>query len=634
MKRWLIAVAMLVGGSASFSYADFVFIRAVLGGDKQDQAGQPGAPGQPGQPGIPIPGGPGGPPNPRGPGGPGGPRPGGPAGGPLGGMQGANVGTEALSVEAVVAVKKKNITQNPLTGRDFRISHRWTAAGGMTRLFNDDANIFVREMRITTPHAAWEARKHNAFKGDRRKILTETEWALAHGLYDEFAAFMDGLVAAKEDQNANNPQELKDAVKAYATIKAALEKPSGDEGVADFWRNRLSGRMETSKHYAVIYTSASANPPEVQSRLEALETHMRAFYYWFALRGRALPVPNEKMVAIMLDTPEEFRRRAAVGEEQLVNDGFYSHRDNICIFSSQRLDPASQVFERQVEAYWKKGDYDRGKLLNGTEHRRLSISPNPGDYARLMTLALLERALDDEGERAAVTHEGSRQLFVATGLVPRTVVLPQWVEFGSAAAFETPKGPFPEAPLEASVALFPGVVAPSWEYLRIFKKHVDADQRHTEAEFLKAVVTDWYFNRVVSPADHEGVLKARTSAWGLAYYLLKTRLAGMLKFYEELSKLPRDLEVDETAILACFGRAFDVANQTNDGVDPAKFEQLAKDWLAYMKGVPTPGAELGLEQELNQNNPANPNTPGTTPGPAGRPGGPPGRSGSDRPGGG
>jgi hypothetical protein len=243
----------------------------------------------------------------------------------------------------------------------------------------------------------------------------------------------------------------------------------------------------------------------------------------------------------------------------------------------------------------------------------------------------------DEAERAAVSHEGTRQLLVATGIVPRTVELPQWVEFGTAAAFETPKGPFPGAPLEASVALVPGVMSPSWEYLRPFKeivKAAEAQPQFNAGEFLKSVVTDVPFNRVASPGDREGLFKARSEAWALAFYLLKTRLPGMSKFYQELSAQPRDLELDDKAVLACFGRAFDVANQTNDGVDPAKFESLAKDWLGYMKNVPTPGAELGLEKELapGTGNPSAPDNSGGPAGPGGR--GAPGRPGGGRPGGG
>jgi Protein of unknown function (DUF1570) len=616
MKRWLVAVAILVGGAASFSYADYVLIRAVLGGQRQDP-NNPNATG-PNRPGGPNPGAPGGPP---------------PADGSiptLGPGQSNNIDTAAYAVQGVVAIKKKTAVRTA-QGTDQRIAHRWSAAQGMTRLFNDNVNVITRDLTIPTPHARFEARKRDAFKGDRKKIVETAEWALAHGLYDEFAALMDGLVSAKEDQNANEPQDLKDAVKAYIAVKAALDKPCDGETEATNWRIRLSGQMLTSKqghgHYAVIFNATSGNPPEMQSRLDALENHMRAFYYWFAVRGMVLPVPAEKLVCVVIDTPAEFGRQRSGGEDEpLVSDGFYAHRDNVCIFSSQRLDVPFQVFERQVQPLWAAGTYERPQLLDGTAKRKVTVTPNPSDFARLMTLALLEKALEDEGERAAVTHEGSRQLFVATGLVPRTVVLPRWVEFGSASVFETPKGPFPGAPIESSVALFPGVAGPSWEYLRFFKARVDVDQRGTQAAFLKDVIIDAYFNRVVSLADTDGLLRARASSWALAYYLMKTRLPGMLKYFQELSALPRDLEINGKVLLACFARAFDVANVSNDGIDPAKFEQLAKDWISYIHGLPVPGAELGLEREL---------TPGAgAPGTPGAPGAPGGRTGPQRPGGG
>jgi hypothetical protein len=615
MKGWLFAVAILVGGAASFSYADYAIIRAVLGGNRQDP-NNPNAPAPPGGPGAP-----------RGPGGPGGPRgPGGPPQDPSGNIPGAgqmgDVDTAALAVQAVVAFKHKPGDQMNY------VETKWTTpgTGHNSRLFNDNTNLIVRFYNLQSLHVIFDAKKRNAFKGDRKNIWELAEWALSHGLYDDFANLMDGLVGSKEEDNANNPQELKDAIKAYIAIKAALDKPTEGESRANFWRTRLSARMETSKHYAVIYTSENANPPEIQGRLTALENHMRAFYYWFALRGHALPVPADKLVAVMLDTPEEFKlQRAVLEDEPLVSDGFYAHRDHICIFSSQRLDAPFQLFERQAQPLWR-GAYERSQLLDGTAKRKISQT-SPGDFARLMTMALLEKALEDEGERAAVSHEGSRQLFVATGLVPRTVVMPRWAEFGSAATFETPKGPFPGAPITASVAIFPGVAAPSWAYLRPFKetiKSIEGQPNYSSSELLKNVITDGAFNRVVSAADRQGLWRARTTAWAAAYYLLKARLPGMLRYYQELSALPRDLEFDDKALLACFARAFDVANVTQDGIDPVKFEQFAKDWISYIMSLPTPAAELNLEREMT-NTPQNPGAPGTPGAPGG--GNAPGRPG-------
>lgn len=641
MKRWLVAVAILVGGAASFSYADYVLIRNVLGG-KRDDPNNPNPPNPQNPPATP-PGGPGGP---RGPGGPGGPRgPGGP-GGPnppdtatipqLGAGQTSDIDTAQLAVQAVVAVKKKVPPVMTVVGPEIRIGHKWSSGQGLTRLYNDNVAIITRELPIPTPHSQWDRRKQNAFKGDRRKVMDLGEWALAHGLYDEFAGLMDGLVGSKEDQNQSSPQDLKDAIKAYVQVKAALEKDSPGEAAANKWRTRLSARLDTSKHYAVVYTSQTPNPPEVKSRLEALEQHMRAFYYWFALRGKALPVPEEKLVAVLLADPSEFRKQRAVEEnEPLVSDGFYAHRDHICVFSAQRLDTPFLVFERQAHPFWASGQYDKAKLIDGTAKRSSGVTPNPADFNRLMTLALLERALDDEAERAAVSHEGTRQLLVAAGLVPRAVVMPRWAEFGSAATFETPKGPYPEAPIQVSVAIYPGVGGPSWCYLRYFKEKVKPEEGgSTPSRFLQDVVVDAQFNRIISGvdrsgnlvADHEGLLKARAGSWALAHYLLKARFAGMVKYYQELSAMPRDLEVDEKALLACFARAFDVANVTQDGPDPGKFEQLAKDWLSYIRSLPLPGVELNLERELaNQQNPNQPgqNTPGqASPGGGGGPGRP------------
>jgi hypothetical protein len=617
MKRWLVAVAILVGGAAPFSYADYILIRAVLGGQAD-----PNNPATPGAPGNPPP-----PPGPPGRPGPGRPGPGGPVpGGPGGIAQGtANIDTAAIAVQGVVPIKKKK-TGATNTGMEERIAHQWSVGEGMTRLFNDNTHLIVRELPVKTPHALFATKKQNAFKGDRRKVLEFAEWMLAHGMYDEFGETMDGLVAAKEDKSDNSPQDLKDALAAYVQVKAALAKPSEGTVAANRWQARVSGRMSLSNHYAVIYNSETSDPPEVKSRLAALESHMKAFYYWFALHGHPLPVPADKLVAVLLDQPAEFAiQRAVIEDQPLVSDGFYAQRENICVFSSQRLDHPFQVFERQVDPLLRHGDYDRQQLLDGNAKRR-GAATTADDFRRLMTYALLERALEDEAERAAVSHEGSRQLFVSTGLVPRTVVLPQWVAFGSAAAFETPKGPFPGAPVEAQNALYPGVLAPSWLYLRIFKSGIGNDTGDA-APFLRAVITDAQFNRVVSPADHQGIIKARTTAWALSYYLLKSRLPGMMKFYQELAHLPRDLEVDEKTVLACFARSFDVANATQDGIDPSKFEQLAKDWLSYIRSLPIPGVEIGLERELTPPTATTPNPGGNPTGPAGRPGGP-------RPGGG
>ena len=103
---------------------------------------------------------------------------------------------------------------------------------------------------------------------------------------------------------------------------------------------------------------------------------MRAFYFWFAVHGHALPVPDEKLVAVILDTPDEFKfQRAILEDEPLVSDGFFARRDDVCVFSAQRIDLAFQDFERQVQPIWQAGNlYEKSQLLDGTAKWRVSVT--------------------------------------------------------------------------------------------------------------------------------------------------------------------------------------------------------------------------------------------------------------------
>src|SRR5207247_1392086 len=98
-------------------------------------------------------------------------------------------------------------------------------------------------------------------------------------------------------------------------------------------------------------------------------------------------------------------------------------------------------------------------------------------------------------------------------------------------------------------------------------------------------VTDSDFNQAHDIGTVAGELKliqARTHAWALCYFLLKDRPAGVIKLYQEFSSMPRDLDLEPKQMLACFCRAFDVADDTRTKMDPAKFEELGKKWLGFM----------------------------------------------------
>src|SRR5262249_4413255 len=144
--------------------------------------------------------------------------------------------------------------------------------------------------------------------------------------------------------------------------------------------------------------------------------------------------------------------------------------------------------------------------------------------------------------------ECTRQLIAAVGHLPRSVQAPQWNDFGMASFFETPRGAF-----------WSGVGAPSWVYLTQYKQWENAKKLEDPVKSLLNVVTDRYFREAeTSKHKQTTLMKARTMAWALNYYLMHKKLGGLVRYYQELREMPRDLEIDEGVLLQTFARAFDL----------------------------------------------------------------------------
>ena len=125
--------------------------------------------------------------------------------------------------------------------------------------------------------------------------------------------------------------------------------------------------------------------------------------------------------------------------------------------------------------------------------------------------------------------------------------------------------------------------APSWKYLAWWKHWEDTKGLEPEAKHaLRKVVTDRYFHEATSQTD-EGLLKARTMAWSLTYFLAEKRTDGLLRYFDELGNLPRDMELDEDALMACFGRALDLMDgPSQTQINPAKLTKLAEEWYQFL----------------------------------------------------
>jgi hypothetical protein len=190
---------------------------------------------------------------------------------------------------------------------------------------------------------------------------------------------------------------------------------------------------------------------------------------------------------------------------------------------------------------------------------------------------LLLQALENESEVAAISHDGTLQLASATGLIPRTVSAPEWVQFGTASFFETPKG-----------AWWQGTGAPSHLYLKKFKDWEKKKKLDTPAEAaLKKVITDEYFREARKINQDAAWTKARTMTWALTYYLAEMHLDKLMDYYKQLDNLPRDMEFDDEILMGCFSRAFKLGEQGNPSQPkPDAFKHFAADWYKFLADTP------------------------------------------------
>ena len=83
---------------------------------------------------------------------------------------------------------------------------------------------------------------------------------------------------------------------------------------------------------------------------------MRGFYYWFALHGKVLPVPEKRLVAFLVENKETFlaQHKNIFDEDELVADGYFDRHENVAIFSAYRLDDAYAALDKITQPIFKK----------------------------------------------------------------------------------------------------------------------------------------------------------------------------------------------------------------------------------------------------------------------------------------
>jgi hypothetical protein len=525
----------------------------------------------------------------------------GPMGGMPGpaGMAGANEGETAepeFSSHVVLAffemrsVPKTLAQQSPPIAE---VDHNFGRKGRFPVVDDKIIYTIVRKESVTKEFA----KKFNTDlreAKDPARLSYAASWALAHGLTKDFHTAMATLAKAEPKHPA---------VANYLKVQADLKNaPTTDDPATQAILAEIKGEgyrlaVSDAGHYGIL-TKLPATPQSegvLRRRLNRFEETYENFFYWFALQEgvQPPPMPKHRLYVLLLDAKEDFTSRHVWwGAQPMVADGFTPRRDNIIVLSGKRLDENYTIFEKNVQILMSAARVSREELISGAIWDRPEGKNNVHGIAGLQTLVLMQKAMEEEAERASISHEAARQLLFATGLLPRCVNVPEWAQFGLASYFDVPYG-----------ALYRGVGLPSWTNLISFKHYRRANKLGGSAyECLLRTISDRFFREAARAEEdfkenpdkekkddkvkeHNDI--ARGSAWALTYYLLQEKkLPQLMKYMEEMNNLPRDLELDDRALQGCFARAFDLIDARDPRrLDPVKTTAFANAWFSFMLGV-------------------------------------------------
>jgi hypothetical protein len=413
-------------------------------------------------------------------------------------------------------------------------------------------------------------------------------WDWSHGLMKEFHTTIGEL----KKLDAKHP-----VVVAYQKVQTQLQAPPANDdpslkGFLDELRSQNYRATASDRgHYALFSnrTHDKDNNAHVKRRLARLEDTLESFYYWFALQDNMLvpPMPRYRLLGLVIDDPSDFHKsHQSWGSQPMLGSGFTPRRQNIMILSAKRLDDAYVLLESSTAQWMQQRKLEPNELLNGEVWKRSDAKPNALPLAIIQTMAVVQKAMDEEAERTTLSHEGVRQLLAATGLLPSNVAVPEWIEEGLAAYFERPFG-----------AVYGAGGLPSWSNLASFQHHKAGLGKGRD--ILLNVLTDRYFRmarnasadleegRVKAERTFEHWERARATSWALVYYLHKEqKMDRLFSYANELAQMPRDLELNQYALERSFAKAF----RLGDGkdvmqLDRSRLQTFADGWLEFMKTV-------------------------------------------------
>lgn len=365
-------------------------------------------------------------------------------------------------------------------------------------------------------------------------------WAVKHGMVSEFYKAID-LVLESEPDNARAKQiiALRDKLAQPIADSSAEQKQLADELGSGM-------KFKTSAHYIVAYDTPDN---KAQERLDLLERVYETFFMFFAMKGRVLEPPPQRMMVVLFNEHKNYLDYSTRLDPELSHTaGYYVPETNIAVFFAQgtypifkELKTASDTLEQYKKDAERRGDRDRGDLVRFAD-----------------TIKLLTQVAEEDEDLEVVTHEATHQVAGNSGLFPRRIRIPKSVQEGLAAFFE--------APSDASWSGVGAINATRLGYYRVLEK----DRVHSDIDFI---VSDQIYSRAASGL---GIMHAYGQAWGLTHFLVETHFDELNEYWRNLARLPADMVVGEDDLVRCFDAAF--------GKDRSKLDQ---EWRRHMNGMQT-----------------------------------------------
>ncbi len=386
-------------------------------------------------------------------------------------------------------------------------------------------------------------------KGSVTDRLELASWATKHGMVPELYKAIDLTLEAEPD-NAK--------AKEILALRDRLAEPLPESSEEQRFMSDLLGggmKFKSSAHYVVAYDTTDA---KAQERIDLLERVYETFFMYFALKGRVLEKPPQRlMVALFADYKNYIDFSVRLSPDLKSAAGYWSPEINVAVFYAQGTHPLyKQLSEASAKLESDKKEAERLKL------------PNRGDLVRFAdTIRLLMMVAEENEDVETVTHEATHQIAGNNGLFPRRIRIPKFAQEGLAAFFESP-----------SDATWSGVGAINQNRINWYRA-LENDRVHSNIDFI---VTDRVYSRAQGIGSN--IMHAYGQAWGLTHFLMDKHFTELNEYWRNLARLPADMTISEGDLKNCFDAAF--------GADR---NQLDTEWRRHMNSLQTDSDKLHKE---------------------------------------